>query len=59
LDEAAIEYRNPYQMRSTFITLALANGVSVQDVAKHCGNSPRVIWSNYAGVNRDFVMPNL
>jgi integrase len=49
--------RNPYQMRHTFITLALKNGVPIQDLAKHCGNSPEIILKHYAGVDRAFVMP--
>jgi integrase len=52
-----VHHRNPYQMRHTFITLALKNGVSIQDVAKHCGNSPEIILKHYAGVDRTFVMP--
>ena len=54
-----IEYRNPYQTRHTFITEAIRAGVSVADVAKHCGNSSKVIWENYVGANRDFEMPEL
>jgi integrase len=52
-----ITYRNPYQMRHTFITLALRNGVSIQDLARHCGNSPEIILKHYAGIDRAFVMP--
>jgi integrase len=52
-----ITYRNPYQMRHTFITLALKNDVSIQDVARHCGNSPEIILRHYAGIDRTFVMP--
>lgn len=54
-----IEYRNPYQTRHTFITLAIRKGVGYADIAKHCGNSPRIILERYAGVSRDFVMPPL
>jgi integrase len=52
-----ITYRNPYQMRHTFITLALKNDVSIQDLARHCGNSPEIILKHYAGIDRTFVMP--
>lgn len=52
-----IEYRNPYQMRHTFITLALQKGVPIVDLSKHCGNSPKIILDKYAGITRDFVMP--
>lgn len=54
-----IEYRNPYQTRHTFITLALLAGVSYPDVAKHCGNSPEIILARYQGVTRNFVMPEI
>lgn len=54
-----IEYRNPYQTRHTFITEALRAGADVADVAKHCGNSAKVIWQNYVGANRDFQMPEI
>lgn len=53
-----LRYRSPYQMRHTFITNAL-KVASVQDVAKHCGNSPEVIYRHYAGVSRSFVMPEI
>ncbi|ACK68615.1 integrase family protein [Gloeothece citriformis PCC 7424] len=54
-----IEYRNPYQCRHTFITLALQKNVGLTDLARHCGNSPKMILSHYAGITRDFVMPDL
>ena len=54
-----IEYRNPYQTRHTFITLAIKANVSYTDIGKHCGNSPKVILDRYAGITRDFVMPEI
>lgn len=57
-EDPNIKYRSPYQMRHTFITLALKGGISPQDIARHCGNSANVIFSNYAGVSRDFTMPD-
>lgn len=55
-----IQYRNPYQTRHTFITLALkTQKVNIQDLAKFCGNSPKIILERYAGVSRTFVMPVL
>jgi integrase len=54
-----VRYRNPYQMRHTFITAMLKAGVSPQDIAKHCGNSASVIFSNYAGISRGFTMPEI
>jgi integrase len=54
----SLEYKNPYQMRHTFITLALKNSISPQDIARHCGNSAEVIFKHYAGTSRTFVMPD-
>lgn len=54
-----IKYRNPYQTRHTFITLAIKANVSYTDIAKHCGNSPKIILERYAGITRNFVMPEI
>jgi integrase len=53
-----LEPRNPYQMRHTFITLALATGLSPQDIGKLVGNSAEVIYRHYAGVTRDLRVPD-
>ena len=52
LNELGIEYRKIYQCRHTFITLCLANGLPVQDVARLVGNSPEIIYRHYAGVSK-------
>lgn len=57
LSECGLRYRNPYQTRHTFITLALENGMSTQDVAKICGNSPDMIYRHYAGASRSIAVP--
>jgi integrase len=62
LKEIDIDYRNLYQCRHTFITLALKGtdnhkGLSVQDVAKLVGNSPEVIYRSYAGTTADLELP--
>lgn len=57
LSECNLRYRNPYQTRHTFITLALENGMSTQDVAKICGNSPDMIYRHYAGASRSIAVP--
>lgn len=59
LKKAGIEYRKPYQMRHTFITLCLEAGVDAKDVAAWVGNSPQVIYQNYAGRNRGLSVPKL
>ncbi|WP_373530400.1 tyrosine recombinase XerC [Nostoc sp.] len=42
-------YRYPYNARHTFITMMLEKGVTIPQVAKLVGNSPKVILSHYAG----------
>jgi integrase len=37
--------------RHTFITLASANGMKVQELAKIVGNSPKTIWEHYAAAS--------
>lgn len=59
LDGCAIAYRSPYQMRHTFITLALRSGMPVADVASLVGNSPAIIYRHYAGVSRDLILPDI
>lgn len=54
-----IEYRKPYQTRHTFITLCLENNVSVPQIAKWVGNSPKVIMEHYAGVTAQVQVPEL
>jgi len=57
LEKAGIERKNPYQTRHTFITLALQNGLTPQDVAKLVGTSPKMIFEHYAGVSRIIEVP--
>ncbi|OYE02150.1 tyrosine-type recombinase/integrase [Nostoc sp. 'Peltigera membranacea cyanobiont' 232] len=53
-----IEYRNPYQMRHTAITMMVRSGVDSVVVAKWVGNSPNMIAKRYLGDVSDVVMPN-
>jgi integrase len=59
LGELGIDYRKPYQMRHTFITLCLEAGVSVKDVAKAVGNSPEIIYRHYVENRSKFVIPEI
>jgi integrase len=54
-----IRYRNPYQIRHTYITLNVQSGESLTDIAHYCGNSPKIILSNYAGISRKYVPPTI
>lgn len=53
-----IEYRNPYQMRHTAITVMVRNGIDSVVVAKWVGNSPNMIAKRYLGDVSDIAMPN-
>lgn len=59
LKDCDLEYRNPYQMRHTFATLALQADVPVVDLAKLMGNSPEIIYRHYAGASRDLKLPDV
>lgn len=54
-----VDYRKPYEMRHTFITLALRSGMPVADIAAIVGNSAGIIYKHYAGVSRDLIVPDL
>lgn len=59
LEILGIEYRKPYQMRHTFITLCLEAGVNPKDLAAWVGNSPEIIYRHYAGRQRGLSVPEL
>jgi integrase len=44
-----IDYRKPYEMRHTYITLQLAAGASKDHIAAWCGTSTQMIDRHYAG----------
>ncbi len=51
-------YLPQYNIRHSVATWMLKT-LSVQDVAKVLGNSPQVIYQNYAGANQSLVIPQL
>lgn len=59
LEQCGIEYRVPYQMRHTFITLTLKKETDVETVAKWVGNSAQIIWEHYASGDKDLIPPEL
>lgn len=59
LNSLDIEYRKPYQTRHTFITMSLEAGVSIPQISKWVGNSPKVIMENYAGTLAQVTVPQL
>lgn len=57
--KCGIEYRVPYQMRHTFITLTLKKETDVETVAKWVGNSAQIISKHYASGDKDLIPPEL
>jgi integrase len=51
------QYLPQYNIRHTFITLALENGLDAKDVARLVGNSPEIIYRHYAGNKRELFVP--
>ncbi len=51
------KYLPQYNIRHTFITLALENGLDAKDVARLVGNSPEIIYRHYAGNRRELFVP--
>ena len=49
LNEQQISYRKPYNMRSTFISHALASGMNPMIVSQITGHDPQVMFNHYAG----------
>lgn len=50
-------YRPPYNCRHTFISMAIEEGLTHQQVAKLVGNSAEVIVRHYAGSTRPVAVP--
>ncbi|MGL4640371.1 MAG: site-specific integrase [Shewanella sp.] len=50
-------YRNPYQTRHTFATLAVENGVFIHDVARLIGNTPKVCEERYVKSRHNLFIP--
>ncbi len=48
LKALGIRYREPYQTRATYITMAIMGGSNPTWVARQVGNSPRVLFKHYA-----------
>lgn len=53
-----IPYRKPYSSRHTLITYALEAGLDAKDVAELVGNSPEMIYRNYASARRELKLPD-
>jgi len=58
LERLKIPYRDPYTTRRTLIAKALNSGMDAKDVAGLVGNSPKMIYNNYAAKNKDATLPD-
>lgn len=56
INDPSLPVYSLYSARRTFISLALQNSYSVEDVAYLAGNSANVIYKHYAGVSKDLKM---
>jgi integrase len=59
LEKAGVRYRRPYQIRHTFITECVNQGLPLPTIAGWVGNSPKVILDHYADKKSDFSPPIL
>lgn len=50
LKDLGIQHREPYTMRSTFVSHALKQGTQPEAIAKLTGHSLRVLFTHYAGL---------
>jgi len=51
------KYLPQYNIRHTFITLALENGLDAKDVGRLVGNTPEIIYKHYASNKRELFVP--
>ncbi len=58
IDSLPIRYRPSYNTRHTFITLCLDDGIPITQVASWVGNSPKTIWTHYAGLVSTHNVPD-
>ena len=57
-DRGVIQKRyRPYDLRHTFISSLLEQGIPVTQVAKWAGNSAQTCWEHYAGTTNHYDMP--
>lgn len=54
LDTVGIRGARPYDLRHSFVSLLIHEGLSIVDVANQAGHSPRTCLSTYAHVFAEF-----
>jgi integrase len=59
LDSIDISYRQPYNCRATYISHLLYSDLNPITIAEMCGNSPRTIYENYAGLLGQREIPDI
>ncbi len=58
LEEAGVSYRKPYNTRHTFISHALASGLSPMTIAQMTGHDPETLFKYYAAdIQRELQLP--
>lgn len=57
-DRKVSTYMSTYHCRHTFISMCLQKKIPIQQIAKWVGNSPEIIWRNYAGVTTEVEIPD-
>jgi len=55
LDKMGIRYRVPYQLRHTFISWHINNGMDIAKIADICGNSVEICESHYYKIDKDKI----
>lgn len=57
-NKGVIKHRyRPYDLRHTFISSLLEQGIPVTQVARWAGNTPQTCWEHYAGTTNSYEMP--
>jgi len=57
-NQGVIKHRyRPYDLRHTFISSLLEQGIPVTQVARWAGNTPQTCWEHYAGITGAYDMP--
>lgn len=59
LEQAGIEYRQPYTLRHTFVTRCLEKGMSASQVSAITGHSIQVMLNHYVGISGKAEVPEL
>jgi integrase len=59
LKKLKIEYRKPYMMQHSFISMNLEAGVNPVIIGKLCGTSVKMIEKHYSSSTYNIILPDL